>query len=141
MVDGNAEHRCVPLWPLHPARSAGRGNQRAAMMQKRGSVPFFPETGTLEPMAPDLGGWAGAILNDYQLLTGHPLAREWQSLHGPIPLGKRLLPKLPFVLGGEYSVSNLYLQDAVEGMRVRGHLAVAIKDVPDGGKIKIEIAK
>jgi hypothetical protein len=100
---------------------------------------FDPETGHLEEMARTLEEWAVAILADYPFLTGWPLAREWQSRHGPISAGKRLLPKIPFVLGGEYALSNLYLGNAVEGMRFRATIANAIKDVPDGGKVRLKV--
>lgn len=107
----------------------------------RGSevVTFDPETASIEVIAPTLESWADHLLADYPLLTGFPLAHEWQSRHGELPEGHRLLPKRPFVLGGEYSIENLYAMDAVRGMRLRGEIAVQLQDLPDGAKIRFKI--
>jgi hypothetical protein len=90
-------------------------------------------------LARDIEGWARAILNDYQMLTGYSLAHEWQMRHGKLPVGKRLLPKMPFVSGGDFSIDNLYLSDAVEGMQFRAALAKQIRDMPDGTQISFKI--
>jgi hypothetical protein len=80
-------------------------------------------------------GFGGA----YEFSTGYPLAAEWQALHGRLPARTRLVPKKPFVVGGDYVVSNLYDLDAVEGMRFRASLAVQMRDLPDGTKVRFTI--
>ena len=100
---------------------------------------FDPETGALDYLADDIEGWAQAIVSDYEVLTGYPLAHQWQEQNGQLPAKKRLLPKLPFVAGGEFVLDNLYLADAVEGMRFRADIANQIKDLPDGAQIKFDI--
>jgi hypothetical protein len=40
------------------------------------------------------------------------------------------------VTGGAFEIDNLCSADAVEGMRARGSLAVQIRDLPDGAKIR-----
>ncbi len=106
-----------------------------------GSVlTFDAETGTLEPLATDLESWAETILDDYGLWTGHRLAHEWQEIHGPLQAGLRLVPKLPFVLGGEYVVTNLYAMNAVESMRYRADIALQIRDAPDGTSVMLKTA-
>jgi hypothetical protein len=100
---------------------------------------FDPETAELEALADDLEEWAGEILEDYEVLTGHPLAHQWQQRHGPLPPGQRLLPKIPFVAGGEFDLANLYPLDAVEGMRFRAALARQIHDLPEGAQIQITL--
>lgn len=97
---------------------------------------FDPETGFLEYLADGIDSWAQVLINDYEVLTGYPLAHQWQIKNGQIPAGKRLLPKLPFILGGEFEIDNLYLADAVKGMISRANIANQIKDLPDGAKIK-----
>ena len=105
-----------------------------------GSVVIFePETGNVEELAEGIEGWADKILADYANLTGYPLAHEWQVQHGRLLPGKRLLPKRPFVLGGDYSVGNLYALDAADGMRLRGDLAVQLKDLPDGATVRFTV--
>jgi hypothetical protein len=90
-------------------------------------------------MATNFEDWAKHILEKYNYLTGFGLAHEWQTRNGIIPVGQRLLPKVPFVLGGKFTIDNLYLLDSVSGMRLRGDLAQQIKNSPDGTKIKFKI--
>lgn len=104
-----------------------------------GVVSFDPETGDTEKLAPDLEGWADRLLDEYDILTGFPIAHQWQEIHGPLPLGHRLLPKRPFVLGGEFTVENLYVLDASQGMCFRGEIATQIRDLPDGATISLNI--
>lgn len=99
-------------------------------------LSFDPETAEVQPIAHDIGGWIDAVLSDYRLLTGYSLANAWQAQHGPLAASKRLVPKIPFVLGGSYDISNLFEGDAVQGMKVRGNLAVQIRDLPDGTPIE-----
>lgn len=101
---------------------------------------FDPETGVLEYLASDIEGWSNLIINDYEVLTGYTLGHQWQMKYGKIPPKKRLVPRIPFVAGGEFSLENLYLADAVEGMRYRGDIANQIKDLPDGANITFKIA-
>lgn len=100
---------------------------------------FDPETGKTEEIADSLNNWASEIMGDYDFYTGHSLAHEWQEVHGPIPLGSRLLPKIPFVMGGEFEVENIYALESVEAMKYRASIALQIKDMPDGAKINIKI--
>lgn len=101
---------------------------------------FDPELGGLEHLAENIEQWAQTLLRDYEVLTGYPLAHQWQKQNGRLPVGKRLVPKVPFVLGGEFTLDNLRLIDAVEGMRLRADLAVQIKDLPDGAQIRFGVA-
>jgi hypothetical protein len=100
---------------------------------------FDAETGATKALASNLEGWAAAILSDYQFLTGHKLAHEWQVRNGRIQDNKRLVPKIPFVGGGAYVVDNLYAGDTITSLRYRGEFAVQIRDVPDGGKIRLRL--
>ena len=102
---------------------------------------FEPETGEFEFLSPDLNGWAVAIMNNFEIYTGYPLAHEWQEVHGPLERGKRLLPKIPFVLKGDFSVDNLYSADAVKGMKWRADLARQVRDLKDGESIQISIVE
>jgi hypothetical protein len=100
---------------------------------------FEAETGAARFFASNLAGWADRVLADHDLTTGFPVAHEWQTIHGPVAPGRRLIPKIPFVTGGDFSVRNLYDADAVEGMRFRGYLARKIHDLPDGSQIEFKI--
>jgi hypothetical protein len=100
---------------------------------------FNPETGEVEPVADTLEEWAAKILKEYDCLTGYSLAHAWQQKNGALKPGMRLVPKVPFVLGGEFRVENLVVMDAVKGMRARGSLARQIRELPDGARIQYVI--
>jgi hypothetical protein len=102
-------------------------------------VRFEAETGLTEPIANTLEDWVALILQDYNYQTGYPLACKWQEVHGPLPLGQRLVATTPFVLGGNFDISKVFALDAVKAMRYHADLALLIRDVPDGTKIKFEI--
>ncbi|MDC9607194.1 SMI1/KNR4 family protein [Xenorhabdus griffiniae] len=100
---------------------------------------FDPETGLFDKLAKSINEWSGIILEDYEVLTGYSLAHNWQNIYGPIQSGYRLVPKIPFVLGGEYELENLYLARTGESMRARADLALQIRNIPDGASIKMDI--
>lgn len=64
---------------------------------------------------------------------------KWQATNGRVLEGQRLAPAIPFILGGEFSVDNLRAQQSVTAMRYRGSIAVQIRDLPDGGTVKLGI--
>lgn len=100
---------------------------------------FEPETGKIEQIANNFEDWAKLILCNFQVLTGYTLAHQWQEINGPIPSGMRLVPKIPFVLGGEFHLENLCLLDSVRAMHLRGEIAIQIRDTPDGAKIRFSV--
>jgi hypothetical protein len=98
---------------------------------------FDPETGDVAPLASSIEDWVDQLLDRYGVLTGYPVAHEWQVANTPLEPGQRLLPKVPFVIGGDYVVDNLHAVDAAEAMRFRGDLAKQIRDLPDGAELRI----
>jgi len=102
---------------------------------------FDPETATAAAMASSVEDWADQLVAHYQVLTGFPVAHAWQQEHGVIEPGHRLVPKKPFVLGGDFAAVNVYSLDSAEGMRVRAELALQIKNLPDGAKIRYRIVE
>jgi hypothetical protein len=115
------------------------GEQFAIDQQKGGIVVFDPEAGERRHLADDLEDWAGIVLKDWPELTMHPVVMKWQELNGPLHLSQSLVPKTMFIAGGKYEAENLFAVDAVEAMRFRGDIALQIKDLPDGAKIRIRI--
>jgi len=99
-------------------------------------LTFDPETGAARKLAPSIDDWSHQLMSNFEYLTGHPVARRWQLMFGSLIPGNRLVPKTPFVLGGEFEPSNLESVAASEGMRERARLAVATRDVPDGSTIR-----
>ena len=99
---------------------------------------FDPETGTFEVMSSSLSSWADDVMSNYELRTGYPLAHDWQMANGPLPVGARLLPKMPFVCGGKYELGNLYPVGDVNAMLFRASIANQIHDLPDGAEIVVK---
>lgn len=100
---------------------------------------FDPETGQLENFANSLQDWAMAIIGDFEFRTGYPLAHAWQIKNSILIPGSRLLPKIPFALGGKYDLENLYASKDVDGMIFRANIANQIRNISDGEKIIIDI--
>jgi hypothetical protein len=113
------------------------GNQ---FCSREGSIWFFDaESGSLKRVGATVEEWAGRVLEDYRFWTGYSLAHDWQAKTGRLPDSQRLVPKKPFITGGEYSVTNLHALDAVKGMRLRGSIAAQLRDLPDGATIRLTI--
>lgn len=110
-------------------------------LRESGVFKFNPETGEIEAFAKSLDAWAEKVLQDYTFHTGQPLAHEWQKKHGALPKGCRLAPKLPFVGGGEYALSNLISMNDVELIEYRSQIANQIMKLPDGAKIQIKVSE
>ena len=105
-----------------------------------GVFRFYAESGQTELLAESLEQWAERILSNYRVETGWPLAHEWQAKNGPLVRGHRLMPKVPFFMGGEYKIENLWAGNPLEGMRLKGDLAIQTRDLPPGTKVRLNIA-
>jgi hypothetical protein len=108
-------------------------------ISQQGVFRFKAETGELNLMGSSIEDWAACLLSNHRAETGWPLARIWQAENGAIPPGKRLMPKTPFFLGGEYSLENFWLGDSVEGMRFKADLAMQTRNLPEGTPIKLHL--
>ena len=110
-------------------------------LSKDGVIRFHAETGGKEFLADSIEDWADLVLSDYSMQTGWKLAHEWQALHGPLPRGKRLMPKIPFILGGEYSLENLWAGNPLEGLSFKAGIAMRTRDLPEGTKIHLRVTE
>jgi hypothetical protein len=106
-----------------------------------GVLRFSAETGGTKLMADSLKNWVDIVLRNYDYETGWTFANRWQAENGPLPHGKRLMPKSPFFLGGSYTMENLWAGDAVEGMRFKADLAMQTRNLPDGAPVRIALEK
>lgn len=102
-------------------------------------VLFNIETACTTRMGVTAEDWADTLLSDVGYWTGFQLASEWQELNGPIPFGKRLFPRRPFLLGGEYDVSNLWLGDVVNAIGFYGFIARHTASLSDGTHVEIDL--
>ena len=105
-----------------------------------GEVGIFEvETGEVEIVACSLEEWASKILLDYNQMTGYGIAHKWQHKYGPLHARHRLMAKTPFVLGGDYSVSNLASTESHQMMKELGNLAYQIHDLPEGTRVELKV--
>jgi hypothetical protein len=100
---------------------------------------FDPELGEYQRNADSLEAWATEIVDNPEIRTGFPLVLQWQVSHGALENGCRLVPKLPFFVGGKFEVENLYACQEVTGMRFRGAIAKQARDLPDGSQISFRV--
>ena len=112
-------------------------DQFCLSLQRSAVYRFHAETGETTEMAPSIEDWAGLLLNNYRVETGWPLANQWQKTHGSLPPGKRLLPKMPFFLGGAYDIENLWAGESAEGMTFKGDLATQTRNLQDGSQVNL----
>jgi hypothetical protein len=108
-------------------------------LTEQGVALLDAETAELEAFADSLEGWAERILDEPEYHTGWPLLVEWQGVHGALPLGRRLAPKRPFALGGEYVVDNLAAARDVDAMKARGRLAAQLSSLKPGERVFYEL--
>lgn len=134
----------LPVWALVYPSAAGLllfaedvfGNQFGVAGD--GSVSLLEvETGDVEAFAGSLEEWAGTVLLDHRNVTGWPLAEEWQRANRPLRVGERLVPRQPFVLGGDYELSNLRALPEREMVDRYSRLASAIASAPDGERVSV----
>ena len=102
-----------------------------------GIVRFDPETGGITRHSSDLDEWASMVLGDYNYETGYLAAHDWQLRNAPLDPGYRLLPKVPFILGGEYSCENLTSWPMEDAMSQYSALHDQVKSVPDGERLTV----
>lgn len=99
---------------------------------------FDPETGAKERLAGSIESWCATVVDDFKAQTLWALAHEWQARNGPLKPGVRLVPKTPFVLGGDYTTENLYVAEAMKAMRFYADLAKQLRDLPDGARVRLK---
>ncbi|MDX6278094.1 MAG: hypothetical protein QOJ72_2222 [Nocardioidaceae bacterium] len=102
-------------------------------------LSFDPESGELSEFAPDLARWAQRLIADYDHLTGAPITRAWQAINGTLPHGKRMVPAIPFMLGGLFDLSSVNPIDCWEAAEFRASLWQQTKDLPDGTTVSFKI--
>lgn len=70
----------------------------------------------------------------------HGLVDQAFQRLGALAVGRKYCLKNPSVLGGEYGGDNLGTISHDELIRVSGHIAQQIADLPDGASIKLSIS-
>lgn len=112
------------------------GNQ--FVFYSKGIGLLFIESGELEYLAENFAKWLEVLNGELDYYTGESLFVEWGNSNGNIDYNMRLTPKMPFVLGGEFGIDNLYNADFEKVMNFNADLANQIYDLPDGASLDIK---
>jgi len=99
------------------------------------------ETGEVIEMGNSLNSWASSLLEDWDYMTGWSVLKKWQDQFGQLGIGERLYPKIMFMFGGKYEVSNLYVAQMSEGVDFRADLFLQTKSIPDGTAVNIKVRR
>ncbi len=114
------------------------GNQ-FCFNEQDGKITFFNiETGDREIIAYDIDDWIGLLFDETDYFTGYKLLRVWKIENG-FSFNQRLCPKLPFILGGGYTVSNMYASTFPDYIKTAANIAKQVYNLPDGTNFKIKI--
>jgi len=80
------------------------------------------------------------LLNDVNYFTGVELAKELiENKREDLSAGFRLCPKMPFVMGGEYKLDNLYLKLFDKNLSYNAAIARQVICLEDGQKVQLKI--
>jgi hypothetical protein len=67
------------------------------------------------------------------------LVEQARSALGNLRPGFKYCLKIPGVLGGEYGGANLASISLIELVRVSGHIAKQMENLPDGAQVELKI--
>lgn len=95
------------------------------------------ETGEIEFIAKDFTGWLRELEEETDYYSGESLMLKWVKDNEIEPY-ERLTPKIPFVLGGEFNIENLYKTNCKIILEFNAYLAKQIRDLPDGETIVLK---
>ncbi|MBC3842137.1 SMI1/KNR4 family protein [Streptacidiphilus sp. 4-A2] len=101
---------------------------------------FDPETAKSTEFASGIEAWGAQVLAQYNFATGYSIAHAWQVENGAIPVGHRLIPGIPFCVGGDFAVGNMVLVESAAAMRYWGNFAKEIAQLPDGAQLRFNPA-
>ncbi len=104
----------------------------------QGVLKLDLETGRFMRIGEDIEGWAKRVLDHFEQLTGWSCLKEWERENGALPVGYRLLPRLPFIGGGARSSDNLIAVPLTELIGFYAELAAQVRNLPDGAEIEIQ---
>jgi hypothetical protein len=97
-----------------------------------GIYKFDPESGDTEQIATTFVEWSTLMTDEYNYYCGHQIAHDWQVANGKLVNGCRLVPKVPFVLGGEYDHRQMFTVHESKYMLIRAALANKLYGAKDG---------
>lgn len=101
-------------------------------------VKVSPETGEAEKVA-SARNFDPANLDD--CWTAAPLKADWENMHGPMRENHCLMPITALVLGGSLDDRNLMCIPVEEAASLYRMLRSELSAVPDGARVRLEVAE
>lgn len=114
------------------------GNQFAFDKSDGSIVLFNVETGDRERLSDDFEGWLKYLIENLDYLTGNGFVKSWCEVNS-FHYNQRLVPKVPFVIGGEYEMKNFYASAFPKFLLYYADLAKQIHNLKDGEKVRLRI--
>ncbi|MBL4697418.1 MAG: hypothetical protein JKX70_01150 [Phycisphaerales bacterium] len=106
------------------------------VLDQEGRVLLFdPELGSLESYAISTEEWAAKIMADPEEV-GRGLSQRWTQENGPIKIGSRLAPLIPYMFKESDGLGNIEVPELVLS-QYRGKLYQQLKGIPDGEAVQI----
>lgn len=116
------------------------GNQFCFDTAKSDIVFLDVETGGRDVIAVGFSKWVDVLQDRLQYFTGINVLEEW-LLNNQLEFDQRLCPKVPFVMGGEFKVNNLYASAFPNSIKAYANIAKQVYSLPDGTPVKLDIGK
>lgn len=104
----------------------------------KGIVFFNIETGEKEYVAERFNDWIDLIFNDLECYSGVVILELWDSKKTHIKYNERLCPIIPFVVGGEYEIENLYAGSFPNYILANVNIANQVYNLPEGTDIQLK---
>lgn len=94
-------------------------------------------SGEIKVIAINFKDFIAKLGSDSNYYTAKPLLAEYELKNGKLANGERLAANIPFPLGGEYDISNLYALAQDKLLDFAASIAKQIKDLPDGSVVTL----
>ena len=112
------------------------GNQFCFDSDLASIILFNSETGERELLAQNFNEWVDLIFKDLEYYTGINVLHSW-TINDELNYDCRLYPKITFVIGGKFSVNNLYSFKYPQFLRAYANIATQIFYLPEGTPVKL----
>ncbi|MDP3232520.1 MAG: hypothetical protein Q8N26_07070 [Myxococcales bacterium] len=97
-----------------------------------------PETREITPCSANLEDWANRVSASPNHELGAGLASEWQLCHRELLAFERLVPKRPFVMGGDFVVGNLVPCELQRALSLYSTLSAQLVGISNGVTVTVD---
>ncbi len=116
------------------------GNQFCFDKAQNCIIFFDSETGEKEVIASDYANWIDVVYDRLEYFTGINVLETWLS-NNKFSFNQRLCPKIPFIMGGEFKIDNLYAGNFPDSIKAYANIAKQVYNLPNGAQIQLNVSK